>query len=509
MAFRVVAGQFMHETNTFSKQPADPAAFRKLFCFGADEIDSEMRGTNSETGGFIEAADAHGWEIVHTVSAFANPCGKVTDEAWRDVGGLILEALRREEHVDGVILALHGAMVSESYDDAEGQMLKEVRALVGPDVPIALTLDLHANCSPETTEYADIVCAYRTYPHIDMAERGRQAGDLLDAAMRGRIRPKSFFARPPAGRGCDGGRSDCEPMISMLAKARRFETEADVLSVSVFGGFTLADIPDLGPSAIVTADMSAGEADGSRFQAMANELSDDIWATKHIVNNHFYTPDEAAALAAERAETGKPLVISDFADNPGSGAYGDATNLLKAMIDAGLQNACFGGVRDAEAAAILVEAGVGAEVTVAVGGKADPRFGGPPLELTGTVRHVGDGDFVCDGPMWKGIRNSSGPTAVLRVGEDGNGGIGIDVLVVSNLQQITDIQQFLANGIDPRAKKTVGLKSKQHFRAAYEPIAEQVIVCDSGALSSPNMDRLTFDNIRRPLWPFDPEEACV
>ena len=444
MTFRVLTGQLMHETNTFSVQPADIAAFEKLFCYrGADEIIAHLTGTNSETAGFMAAAEAYGWDLIHTVATFANPCGKVTDEAFETFGGLILDGLETNPDIDGVLLALHGAMVTDSYEDAETELLQRVRAIVGNDIPVAVTFDLHANVGPAVADLANIVCSYKTYPHIDMAERARQAGDLLQRAMAGEIAPRTFLARRPLFEGADGGRTDAGPMLDLQAKARCFETEPGVLNTSINAGFHHSDIHDVGPTALVT-----GDGDDPRYQAMAEELMDDIWARRDEVTNEYLTAGRAADIARRHNYNGKPLIIADYADNPGAGAYGDATNLLKAMLDEKLDDACFGAVRDGEAAAELVKAGIGATVTLAVGGKTDPDFGGPPLELTGTVVHAGDGAYTCDGPMWAGMTKSFGPSAVLRVG-------GVDVLVVTNLLQITDMQQFLVNGIDP-AKKTHG-----------------------------------------------------
>jgi len=491
MSKRVLLGQFMHETNTFSVQAGDIAAFRKMFMYTGVDAVTHLRATNSEYAGFLEAAQRFDWTPVHTVAASANPCGKITDAAWHAVGGLIL-AGALEDGIDGVLLALHGAMVTESYDDAEGQLLAELREMLGPQLPIAITLDLHANVSDRMAEYANIIISYRSYPHIDMRERGLQAGELLQSAMTGETKPRTVLARRPLLDGADGGRTDTGPMLELLARAAEFEQESGVLAVSINAGFSLADISDVGPTVLVTADGS-----DSRYQAMAEELMDRIWATRNVVSNRYLTPAEAVAIAETHDGQNKPLIIADYADNPGAGAYGDATNLLHAMLDAKLDNAAFGALRDAAAAAALLTAGVGATVTLAIGGKVDPRFGGPPLEVSGEVIATGDGDYVCDGPMWAGLAKSFGPSAVLRVG-------GVDILIVSNLLQITDIQQFLSNGIDPRQKKTIALKSMQHFRAAFEPIASKVIVCDSGGLASPERGRLPFQKVRRPLYPLDP-----
>lgn len=491
MTRRVVCGEFAHETNTFSVQPADVSAFERRVCHLGDEVPASLDGTNTEMAGFIDTAKRHGWHLLHTVTANACPSGKVTDSAWDRFAGRISSTLKGGARVDGVLLALHGAMVTESFDDAEGELLANVRQIVGPATPVAVTFDLHANLSPRTAELADIVCSYKTYPHIDMRERGRQAGDLLEQAMDGAIQPRTIYARRALLQGADGGRTDCQPMLDLLAKAEAFEREPGCLCVSINAGFSYADIFDIGPTVTVT-----GDGRSTRYQEMADELMADIWTSRDVVNNVFLSVDEAATVARAHAYTGKPLVIADYSDNPGAGSYGDATNMLAAMLDAGLEDACFGGLCDPEAAHSLCTAGVGANVTVELGGKIDARLGGGPLSLSGEVVSVTSGDFVYEGPMWARMRASTGPTAVLRVG-------GVDILVISNLQQITDIAQFKSNGIDPSAKRVVCLKSMQHFRAAYEPIADKVIVCDSGALASPDLTRLQFEKVRRPLYPLD------
>ena len=491
MSFKVLLGQFMHETNTFSVQSGDITAFQKMFFYLGEDAVHHLRDTNSEYAGFMDAAQRFGWTPVHTVAAAANPCGKITDAAWHTIGGLIL-AGALDAGIDGVLLALHGAMVTESYDDAEGQLLAELREILGPDIPIAITLDLHANVSDRMAEHANIMVSYRSYPHIDMRERGLQAGELLQRAMSGEIKPRTVLARRPLLDGADGGRTDAGPMLELQALAAEFEQKSGVLAVSINAGFGLADIADVGPTALVT-----GNGADPRYPAMAEALMDRIWATRDVITNRYLTPAEAVAIAETHEGQNKPLIIADYSDNPGAGTYGDATNLLKAMLDAKLDNAVFGALRDPEAAAELVAAGVGATVSLAIGGKIDPRFGGPPLEVKGEVIHTGDGRYVCDGPMWAGLAKSFGPSAVLRVG-------GVDILIVSHLLQITDLQQFLSNGIDPRQKKTVALKSMQHFRAAFEPIASKVIVCDCGALAPPDRSKLPYKKVRRPLYPLDP-----
>lgn len=493
---RVLIGQFMHETNTFSVQKTGSDAFARVLLHEGPAMLSALRGTNSETAGFLAVAEAEGWTVLPSVAAIATPAGPVTAEAWDRFGLGIARAAAAALPLDGVLLALHGAMVSELDDDAEGALLAAVREVVGRDVPIGITLDLHANVSDRMAELADAICPYRTYPHIDMAETGERCARLIGDAMAGRTRPRVAIARRDQAEGLDQGRTDAGPMLEALSRAAAAEARPGILTTLVCVGFSSADIAFMGPSVAVTYDSRVDGAEATA-RGVAEDLMDFCWETREHEGNVYLTPDDAAsrAKAHEKGAT-RPLVIADYADNPGGGAYGDATELLRAMLDGGLGNACFGAMVDGAAAAALHAAGEGATVTVSVGGKVDRRFGGGPLSLTGVVERLTDGRFVCDGPMWRGIAKSFGPTGVLRVA-------GVRVLIVTNAMQITDRQQFLHAGIDPAAMATVALKSMQHFRAAYQPLADEVLVCDTGALCSPDVRARPFKKLRRPIWPLD------
>ncbi|MEZ5647742.1 MAG: M81 family metallopeptidase [Alphaproteobacteria bacterium] len=492
---RVLFGDLNHETNTFSIQPADIKAFEKLFCVYATDVDRRFRDTNFEMAGFIDCAEKFGWNPVHTLVASANPCGKVTDEAWAKLAGTIVKTAETQGPFDGVLLSLHGAMVTETFDDAEGELLTRIRDIVGPDIPIAITLDLHANLSTPMVETANIICSYRTYPHVDMRERGQQAGELLEQAMAKKIIPRTVWAQPPQLLGINGGRSDEGPMVPLLKQARDYETEPGILCVSLNAGFSLADINNVGPSVTVTYDETIAGA-AKRAVEITKIVADEIWRTRDIVTNTYFTPEQAAEIALNHEGHGKPLIIADYADNPGAGAYGDSTTLLKALIEAEVMNVAFGSIRDPEAVTVMRTQGEGKEVTLNLGGKTDPSFGGGPLRLTGTVIRLTDGQFTCQGPMYEGIGKTLGPTAVFQVDD-------IEILVTTNLLQFLDRQMFVANGIIPEDKGVVIVKSMQHFRAAFEPLASRVIVCDGGGLATPTRGKLPFRKVRRPLWPLD------
>jgi microcystin degradation protein MlrC len=495
MTFRVLTAEFAHETNTFNKNLTDYAAFcdRNAY-FGEDAI-KERGDANTELAGFLDCSKKFGWEIVHVLSASAQPAGNVTRDAFDRLGGAIVEASKNGKF-DGILLGLHGAMVTEFDEDGEGVLLERLRAVVGPDIPIAITLDLHANVTPKMCALAGIIVSYKTYPHIDMRERAVQAGEILERAMKGEITPKTLRVHRPMLDEANGGRTDVGPMIERLEQCVAYEKQPGVLAVSINAGFGNADIKDVGPTVLVTYDAKKGNEE--KHRAFAEGIAEDMWAKRFDVLNYYMPVEEAAAIAKGYVRSTGPIIVADYADNPGGGGYGDSTNLLKALLDAGVENAAFGPIVDNETALYLHKQRVGDKVKVRLGGKTDPRFGGAPLELTVTLKLISDGAYTGDGPMIGGLRHSFGPSAVIAIDD-------MEILVVTEPAQMLDLQQFKAFGIDPTRKTVVGLKSMQHFRAAFEPIAGKVIVCDSGALCTTYYDRLPYQNVPRPIYPLDRE----
>ena len=367
-------------------------------------------------------------------------------------------------------------------------MLARLRARLGPGVPIVAVLDLHATLTQLMADSANALISYRTYPHIDQYERTWQGAELLEKAMAGEIRPRVAVARRPILYALDGGRTTSPPFKELLRRGDAIEAAGDALVVSVQAGFSSADVHDIGPSVAVTAD------DRAKAQAIAEDLMDYAWEQRRFSSIHF-TP-LAEALAKAKAGEGahdKPLVISDYSDNPGSGAYGDATALLKAVLDAGLKNVGFHAIRDAEAVLAAQAAGVGNEVTLKLGGKVDPTMGGGPLELTGHVVAITDGSFIAYGPMGGGAWRHYGLSALLRVD-------GVEIIIITHNGQATDLAQFTSLGVDPTRKSTLIVKSMQHFRAAFEPIAREVLEVDTGALSTRNFKDRPYKKVRRPIF---------
>jgi len=496
MSFRVLTAEFVHESNTFKKGSTDLDAFRRETLDLGDVATGRFGDVNAEIAGFLDAGREAGWTIRHVVSAHATPGARVSRAAFDHIAGLICDAAREEGGgLDGILLGLHGAMVPDFCEDGEGELLSRLRAIVGPKLPIAVTLDLHAIATPAMIRQAQIFVSYKTYPHIDMRETGRHAGRLLDAAMRGATQPATYRAHRPMLEEANSGRTDVPETASLYDRAKAREAEAGILAVSINASFAEADVAEAGPTVLVTHDTHlAGAADRARM--IAEDIADTIWKQRDSVFNTFLTPAAAARRAMEFDASSGPLVIADYADNPGAGAYGDATALLAALLEAGVSGGGFAPIIDPEAARFLHNHKVGDSVTLQLGGKVDPVFGGGPLTLTGTIEHLADGVYTGDGPILGGITHTFGPTAGFSTG-------GIDILVVSIPGQMLDLQQLRTFNIEPTALKFLVLKSMQHFRAAFEPLAGEVIVCDSGALATPRAELRPYNRVKRPIWPLD------
>ena len=487
---KVLTAEIAHETNTFSCRKTDEQAFRDCYLlFGAEALAGRGEA-NTELAGFLKFGNSHAWQIEHVLSASAGPAGKVTCQAFEFLCDPLINAVRNNRY-DGILLGLHGAMVTDFCEDGEGELLKRLRAVVGTDLPIAITLDLHANVSQQMCSLANIIVSYKTYPHIDMLETGSHAAGILHQTMAGEINPRTIRVARPMLEEVNGGRTDIGPMINRIVKARAYEAYDDVFAVSTNAGFASADITEVGPTVLVT-----GQGDFAAHTAFAETIAEDIWTTRHDVLNDYLSVEAAAEFAVKFDASNGPLIIADYADNPGAGGYGDSTDLLRALLDAGVTDACFGPMVDPEVVSLLNKGKPGDSFQIDLGGKTDIRFGGRPLRLDAELISTSNGEYIGDGPMIGGLRRSFGPCAVVRVD-------GIEILIVAICSQILDRQQFKAFGIDPESKAIVALRSMQHFRAAYEPIAGEIIVCDSGALCTPRYERLDYQNVPRPIFPLD------
>lgn len=490
MALRILTAEISHETNTFNIHPTGIQNFRDRVLLDGPAAMAARSDANTELSGICDIGKLYGWEITHAISAAAGPGGRVTDTAFDHLCAPLLAAAA-EGGWDGVLLILHGAMVTTSHDDGEGEILHRLRAIIGPDLPVAVTLDPHANVTTKMCDLAQILVSFTTYPHVDIRATGRRTAELLQRAISGEIHPVTLKAHRPMLEEANGGRTDIGAMVDRHALGRAYEARKGIYAVSINGAFPCADIAEVGPTVLVTSETGLAGA-----QSIAEEIADDIWDRRDETLNSYLSVDEAAAMAAAWKPGAGPLVIADYADNPGSGAYGDSTALLNAMLAANVGDACFGPMIDPDAALSLQTRDIGETVSLQLGGKTAPGFGGGPIDVTGTIQWRGKGVFTGSGPILGGQTRSFGATAVLRVK-------GIDILIVSIAHQILDLSQFATFGIDPPSQGVIALKSMQHFRAAFSPIAGRITVCDSGALCTLNYASLNYQNVPRPMHPLD------
>ncbi len=490
MTRRILLAEIMHETNTFNRIATVKSDFETRYWHEGLEAARALAATNTEVGGFLEAADKYDWSLEVPLVASASPSGPMAAEDWQRVKQLIIAPLLAGERFDGIILVLHGSMVTQCCLDAEGELLALVRAEVGRDVLIGVTLDMHANVSRAMVEAADIMLAYRTYPHVDQRERALHMARLMQQVFEGSPRPKLYMARRAMMDAANHGQTTPgQPMLALLKLADELEQRPGVECASIQIGFPWSDVPDIGPNVIVTA---TDEKTGRRA---AEVLMDAVWDSRHQTQLEFATPAKAMELAARNVDEGKPLVLADFADNPAGGAYGDSPNLLRAMIDAGLSNAAFATISDPASVVTCRDAGEGARVTLSLGGKGAPELTAP-LETEAEVIRLGNGEFICAGPMWQGVGFSMGMSALVRIG-------GIQVIISSVPTSVMDLNVFRCMGIEPKDMTTIGLKSRNHFKAAYAPIARDTLLVDAGGIASMRLAELEYKNIQRPIWPLD------
>ena len=512
MAFRVAAAQIAHETNAFSAVKTDLAAFEASGIHIGQDVIESARDTNTEFCGFITGAAMQGFDLLPLIAVWATPSGLVTAEAIRHLTGLLTDGLRRtlaDGPLDGVLLALHGAMVTEIDDDGEGYILQAVRDVVGRDVPVVATLDLHANISTRMVELADVLIGFDTYPHVDMAERAEEATAVLDGLMRGEIRPTAALRKPPMLPTSQRMTTGRMPMRALIERAHGMEEDPRVIDVTVAGGFPLADTADAGFGILVTTN-----DDPDLAANLANELATEAWSLRDGFLGGVSTFEHAAELirsldSEEDVDmpVSGPLVLVDIADNPWTGGPGDSVELLRFLFAQGVHGAAVALVRDPDVVQRAIAAGPGSQIVVNLGGKTD-RLHGDSLPVRAHVKLLSDGRFVNDGPMMAGLTVDLGPTALLLCGPaSGAPAPPVEVLVTTRAETPIDLNVFRCHGMEPTRHRVLGLKGKGHFRAAFEPIARRVVLVEGPGITGADLSRLTFRKVRRPIWPLDPAEA--
>ena len=490
---RFACGGIQHETNTFAVGTTPLADFQRDSQCGPDfngqALRQLYRGTNTIHGGFFDAAERLGIELLPLLNAHAQPAGVVQQAAADHLLNALCNRLREALPVDGLLLDLHGAMVTEHWEDAEGAILSAVRQLIGPDVPLVATFDLHANLTPRMAQAADVLIGFDTYPHVDMRARGEEAVELLARLCRGEVRAAQALVQLPLLTMPPKQCTLRQPMQGLIARLHALEARPGVLTASLAMGFPFADIADAGVSVLVTTD-----GDRPAAERLAREYAAAVWSAREQFLPELTPVDEALRFAREEA---RGLVIyADGSDNPGGGAPCDGTVALRRLIETDFQGGVVGVLYDPETVAQAHAAGVGKTIAARIGGKTDDRHGAP-LETPAYVRTLGDGRYIHRGPMNRGLAGDFGPMAVLVVG-------GVEIVLASRRRQLLDAEMLRIVGISPEHCRLLVVKSAVHFRADLGPLAERIFDADTPGIHRPDFGNYHYRRLRRPIHPLDP-----
>jgi microcystin degradation protein MlrC len=481
---RIAIAGFQHESNSFAPEPTGWQHFRRPGDFPdlqrGPAMLAALRGIALPMAGIIPALERAGAEIVPLAWAVSNPGAPVTAEAFERIAALILAALSEALEagpLDGLVLELHGAMMAAGFPDAEGELLRRIRAVAGPDLAVTASLDPHANLTPAMVALADAVSPYRTYPHVDMHAAGARAAALAIARIR-RGRPwAKAYRRIDYLTAITAQCTLVGPMAAAMAERERLAARHGCAELAFCFGFPYCDFDGCGPAIAAFADTE------SEAEAAAEGLA--AWMAAHEGDFAGAVLPAAEGVAQAIATPGL-VVLADTQDNPGGGGHGDTTGLLAELIRQGAEGAVLGSINDAASAAACHAAGVGGRLALRLGGVSDGR----PLAVTAVVEALSDGRFTCTGPVAGGNAADLGPTALIRVAP------GVRVILASAKTQGLDQALFTHIGVNPAAQRIVAVKSSVHFRAHFEPIAARVIVVAAPGPVVADPSLLPFRHVR-------------
>ncbi|SAL42383.1 MlrC domain-containing protein [Caballeronia peredens] len=487
---KILIARMNHETNTFSPVATPLEAFgRDGPCYG-DDAYRENAGMRTAMSAFIDAAKREGASIVTPISASANPSGRVAASAYDAICASIIEAA---EGCDAVMLDLHGAMVAENSSDGEGDLLERVRRVL-PRAPIAVSLDLHGNVTQKMIDHADVIVSFKTYPHVDMYESGAHAARLLFDRIHGRAKPVIAWAQPPLMTHTLRSATAEGVMKRAVDAARAAERDDGVLAVSVLAGFSLADIEAPCLSVVVVANGAREKA-----QEVADRIARLIWDDRDGFVYRSAPLEQSISEGARLAgETNKPVLLLDHGDNCMSGGTCDTTDAFEEALKQGLDGIVVGPFCDPDAVAKLYAAGEGASVTIGIGNKlaSVASRGKPPLEVTGIVRALTNGEYIISGPTYTGQRAYMGRAAVIETHS-------ARILLTERTHEPWDLGVFESVGINPATARFLILKSRMYCRPVFVPLSGGLVECDSRGVTSSDYALFSFGNLKRPVYPLD------
>ncbi|MGI9316049.1 MAG: M81 family metallopeptidase [bacterium] len=485
----IAIGGFQHETNTFAPHQATYEEFVKTDGWPGlttgDALFPVMSGLNIPLSGFIEAAKDNNHRLLPMLWCAAEPSSYVTAEAFECVADMFCQSLRSASELDAVYLDLHGAMVVETFEDGEGELLRRVRQIVGPDIPVVVSLDLHANITEAMVDHATAISIFRTYPHLDMAATGARAFELMSAALTGQkifggMRKIPFLF--PLTSQC----TDFEPCRSIYQDIVTYaRANPTYLAAEFATGFPAADIYECG-AAVVAYGFDEGE-----LETLLDRCLRRIMDAEPLFSNSLWQSDDAVQRAI-RNKTDRPIILADAQDNPGAGGTSDTTGLLEALVNNGAVSAVLGVLHDPEIADKAHRAGLGAEIEAPLGGKCGTE-GVSPFAGQFIVERLGDGNFTFTGDMYKDSIAQLGPMALLRVVDAQS---EVRVIVGSTRVQCLDQAIFRHLGVEPSEQKIVAVKSSVHFRADFDPIAAETLVVVAPGAHPCELSKLSYLKLR-------------
>lgn len=486
---RVLIGQFAQESNSFIEVPTELAAFEGKQLFRGERVLTGLLGTRATVAGFLAGLEGvTPLELVPSVAAWAPSGGPLSSDCFETLAEVIVSAA--DPGLDGVLLALHGAMMTDAFDDADGELLTRVRARVGPDVPIIATLDLHSNITPAMIEHADGLIGYDTYPHIDLYEVGERAAELLRRTWTSGRRPRTMLAKVPMIVPAEGMGTAEEPMRSLVGAAQQLRTRPGVCSTSVFAAQPWLDVPDIGFSLMaVVDDDTVVDATGESLVALARQA----WDRREEFRAPLWDVDTAIdhALAAEAG----PVVLSDSADATGAGSAGDSAYVIERLLARAPEKACVTCIVAPHAVAAAVEAGVGNRVTTPIGAQIDLRWT-QPVTIEAEIRALTSGHFRYLGGKSQGLEVSMGRTAVLKVGH-------VHILAMERPAETFDPGMYESVGLPPQRAAVVLVRSANQFYDAYRDLARETLIVDAPGPSTARLERLPWRHVQRPIHPLD------
>lgn len=479
----------VHESNTFAPSKTTLKDFEENWVVGAKQFINRYKGTNTEMGGVIEASEVDNWELIPIFFTQAIPKGTVTREAMDTILSNLLGELKKvADSLDGLVLILHGAMVSENIKDVEGEVIRKARSFM-KDKPIAVTLDLHANITEEMVEESEIIVGYNTYPHIDMKERAIEACKLICSTIKNQIKPITVIEKPNLLVSPSSMDTNVSPMKDIMDKAFEYEKDPEVLNVTIAGGFPYSDVKFAGFSIVVITNDNQAKA-----EKIAKELSGMVIAKQNQFKTKMKSVEESLSIVNQKQK--KPIIFIESSDNVGGGSPADATHVLQKLIDHG-QDSFLTIIYDPENVEKAINIGLGGNFEGRVGGKVDknnnsPVLHGEPVLIKGKVRLLSNGEFVHHGPHKTGLKSSMGKTAVISLDDCENS------VVVLTEKRVSprDINQYRSLGLEVEQFKIIVVKAAIAWKTAFETVnIEDAIEIDTPGCCSSNLNHFSYINI--------------